>query len=90
MIDLVRLLGKIVDSEGHILIPGVRQAVYLLSYSFSPPMEKGECFADWRVLILMMIVQIYDSVRPVTDEERALYPPIDFDPESYRKVLKCL
>ncbi|KAK3716780.1 hypothetical protein RRG08_012051 [Elysia crispata] len=33
----------------------------------------------------ILIPGIYDSVQELTDEERATYDPIDFDPEDYRK-----
>ncbi|KAM6219652.1 beta-Ala-His dipeptidase [Rhynchocyon petersi] len=49
MADLVALLGGLVDSSGHILIPG-----------------------------------IYDSVAPVTEEERKMYEVIDLDLQEYR------
>ena len=44
MVDLIALMGSLVDAKGRIQIPGV-----------------------------------YDSVAPVTDEEKQLYNPIDFD-----------
>lgn len=49
MVDLIALLNTLVDSRGHILIPGV-----------------------------------YDSVAKLTDEEKKLYEPIDFNPVSNR------
>ncbi|ESP04108.1 hypothetical protein LOTGIDRAFT_224093 [Lottia gigantea] len=33
----------------------------------------------------ILIKDLYESVQPVTDEEKQLYGPIDFDPEDYRK-----
>ncbi|GFR76092.1 cytosolic non-specific dipeptidase [Elysia marginata] len=33
----------------------------------------------------ILVPGIYDSVQKLTDEERATYDPIDFDPEDYRK-----
>jgi nonspecific dipeptidase len=50
MIDLTRLLAKIVDSNGNILIPGISE-----------------------------------NVRKLTEEEKQLYGPIDFDPEAFRR-----
>ncbi|XP_046377519.2 cytosolic non-specific dipeptidase-like isoform X1 [Haliotis rufescens] len=50
MVDLVKLLGTLVNNKGEILIPGINE-----------------------------------GVAPVTDEERQLYEPIDFDQEDYRK-----
>ncbi|XP_046580783.1 cytosolic non-specific dipeptidase-like [Haliotis rubra] len=52
MVDLVGLLGTLVNNKGEILIPGINEGVL-----------------------------------PVTDEERQLYKPIDFDVEDYRKDL---
>ncbi|XP_061178072.1 cytosolic non-specific dipeptidase-like [Saccostrea echinata] len=50
MADLIALLSTLVDSKGHILIPG-----------------------------------IYDSVAKLTEEEKKMYEPIDFDPDEYKK-----
>jgi len=49
MVDLVYLLGQLVDAKGNILVPGIRS-----------------------------------QVKPVTKDEEALYPDIDFDPEDYK------
>lgn len=34
----------------------------------------------------ILVTGIYDSVAPLTENEKKLYPSIDFDPEAYRYV----
>jgi len=50
MVDLVKLMSSLVDSQGKILVPG-----------------------------------IYDMVAPVTEDEKLIYPKLDFDPEDFRR-----